>query len=61
MKIFYSQLVALPAFYQSQIKCSYHIPLHIWPYRLAIHAAVGISWDWSIPLSGENLRSESWD
>ena len=36
-------------------------PLHIWHCKLVSHAAFGSSWDWPIPLSGENLCSESWD
>lgn len=36
-------------------------PLRIWHCKLVCHAALGTRWYWPVPLSGENLCSESWD
>lgn len=36
-------------------------PLHFRHYKLVGHAALGTSWYWPVPLSGESLCSESWD
>lgn len=36
-------------------------PLYFWYCKLVDHAAFEICWDWPVPLSGENLCSESWD